>query len=78
MMTDYTDLFFTIDSQYRGQVLFISGEKSQNIRKADEEAIRTFFPNTEFVWLPKTGQYLHIEKHAEVMKKVVTYLESPK
>ena len=75
-MTDYTDLFFAADTQYQGPVLFVSGEKSQNIRKADEEAIRTFFPKTEFVWLPKTGQYLHIEKHTEVMKKIVTYIES--
>jgi hypothetical protein len=38
-MTDYTDLFFAIDTQYKGPVLFISGEKSQNIRKNDEVAM---------------------------------------
>jgi len=75
-MTEYADLFFGIDAQYKGPVLFISGEKSTNIRKVDEEAIRTFFPNTEFVWVPNTGQWIHIEKHAELMNKVVAYLES--
>lgn len=76
LMSDYPSLFFGLDSQYHGPVLFISGEKSQTIKKEDEEAIKIFFPNTDFAWLPKTGQWMHLEKHGELMKKVVTYLEA--
>jgi pimeloyl-ACP methyl ester carboxylesterase len=75
LMTEYANLFFNIDSQYQGPILFISGEKSQNIKKEDEEAIRAIFPNTQFSWLPNTGQWMHLEKHGEVMKKVVSFLE---
>ena len=74
-MTEYANLLFNIESQYQGPVLFISGEKSQNIKKEDEEAIKAIFPNTQFAWLPNTGQWMHIEKHGEVMKNVVSFLE---
>lgn len=81
LMSEYPDMFTAACecqnlTRFNGKVLFVSGDRSQYVRKDDETSIRALFPNAEFVWFAEAGHWMHVERHAEFMKTVVPYLES--
>lgn len=81
LMSEYPDIFSAACeckdlTRYNGKVLFVSGDRSQFVRKDDETSIRAIFPNADFVWFAEAGHWMHVEKHAEFMRTVVPYLES--
>eukprot|EP00094_Tigriopus_californicus_P013905 TCALIF_13458-PA protein Name:"Similar to abhd11 Alpha/beta hydrolase domain-containing protein 11 (Danio rerio)" AED:0.02 eAED:0.02 QI:2/1/0.75/1/0.66/1/4/0/385 len=60
---------------FPGKVLFIAGDRSQFIKKEDEDRIRDLFPNARFAWIPNCGHWVQTDKHVQFLKTVVPFLE---
>jgi len=61
-------------SSFEGSALFVSGERSNYITKADHELIYTHFPRAEFVTIKKAGHWVHAEAPTEFIDAVEDYL----
>ncbi len=56
---------------YQGKVLFIMGGKSSYL---DKQAIEALFPTASLVLLEDAAHWLHIDKPAEFIEKIVDFL----
>ena len=63
------------DACFKGETLFINGDRSRFASREDEADILRLFPNAEFAWLEDCGHLLHIDKQKEFCEKVITFLE---
>ena len=62
--------------RYEGNALFVRGEHSKFVRGHDEAEVRRLFPRAEFVTVPESGHWVHIEKREEFVRAVVPFLEA--
>ncbi|CAD2219627.1 Alpha/beta hydrolase family, putative [Angomonas deanei] len=57
-------------------VLFVFGEKSPYQEEAKRKLIPRFFPNSRQVVVPGAGHFVHYEKTAEFVEKVVPFMSA--
>jgi len=63
------------NAQYLGSILFIKGQKSTYIEKADEKIIQHHFPNADLVTIENAGHWVHAEQPTAFFKTVNEYLK---
>ena len=62
------------DSVFKGDTLFLGGEKSSYIEPMDEILILKHFPNASIKTIPKAGHWLHAENPDEFYDNVMNFL----
>lgn len=62
---------------YPGRTLFVAGETSDFIRRADRPAIRALFPAARFVTVKRAGHWLHADNPAAFLAVVEAFLGVP-
>lgn len=62
------------DEHYKGQTLFLRGEKSRYIKDTDFDLIEKHFPNSKVITVPGAGHWLHAENPEFFYKEVVNFL----
>jgi esterase len=55
--------------------LFIAGEKSNYLKPDDEQDIRLLFPNSEIIFIPGAGHWIHADQPALLMEAVLKFLK---
>lgn len=65
-----------IDSEtsFENPTLFMAGENSDYIRPEDQESILRLFPNSQTIFIPNAGHWLHAEQPAAVIEAVRDFL----
>jgi len=53
--------------------LFIAGAKSNYILHSDEELIKAFFPQSEILFFPNAGHWVHVEAPNELFEAVLKF-----
>lgn len=66
--------FPSLDSQFDGPVLFLSGGQSQYVTAEHRPTIKSLFPNANFAKIPGAGHWLHAEKPREFEAAVRVWL----
>ncbi|CUH64015.1 Esterase YbfF [Thalassovita gelatinovora] len=66
--------FPDLDGQFGGPTLFLSGAKSDYVKREDRPHIKALFPQAKFAKIPDTGHWLHAEKPREFEAAVRAYL----
>jgi esterase len=59
---------------YAGPTVFVSGERSDYVRRDDRPAIRAMFPGARFVTLKDAGHWLHADNPKGFVAVVETFL----
>ncbi|XP_057377201.1 protein ABHD11-like [Daphnia carinata] len=62
------------DEIFTGPTLFIVGEKSDYVKPADHNAIRTIFPSAEFQYITDAGHWVHAEKPAQFLEIFLKFI----
>jgi pimeloyl-ACP methyl ester carboxylesterase len=68
--------FPTVDAQWPGPTLFLSGGLSDYVQPAHRPVIRTLFPKARFAKLSGAGHWLHAEKPREFEATVRAFLNA--
>jgi esterase len=68
--------FPDVSDTFDGPVLFLSGGKSDYVRRAHRDRIKAMFPAARFARIPDAGHWLHAEKPAEFLAVAGTYLSA--
>ncbi|MCX7551696.1 alpha/beta fold hydrolase [Xanthomarina sp. F2636L] len=63
-----------IHAQYMGETLFLRGDRSEYIGLQDESLIKSHFPNSQIVTIPKSGHWLHAENPKAFFNEVLKFL----
>ncbi|GGG33699.1 alpha/beta fold hydrolase [Bizionia arctica] len=63
-----------IHAQYKGETLFLRGDKSEYIGLQDESIIKNHFPNSKIITIPKAGHWLHAENPKAFFDEVMNFL----
>jgi len=66
--------FPTIETQYDGPTLFLSGADSDYVRATDRDRIKALFPNAQFAKIPGAGHWLHAERPRAFEAALRTFL----
>lgn len=67
--------FPTVEGQFGGPVLFLSGAKSHYVAREYRPQIKALFPAARFAKIPDAGHWLHAEKPREFEAAVRAYLD---
>ncbi len=62
------------DAQYKGNSLFIKGEKSDYITSSDEKLIKDHFPKAEIETIQGAGHWVHAEKMNKFYEAVIRFV----
>ncbi len=68
--------FPDIDATFEGPVLFLSGGRSDYVRREYRDRIKSLFPAARFAKIPDAGHWLHAEKPGEFLAVAGTYLSA--
>ena len=63
------------DSKYKGETLFLRGDKSDYILFQDELLIKSHFPNTLFKTISNSGHWLHAENPKEFYETIIHFIK---
>ncbi|MFI2741109.1 alpha/beta fold hydrolase [Zhouia sp. PK063] len=63
-------------AQFTGTTLFLKGERSNYIKKEDENDILKHFPNSSIETIEKSGHWVHAENQKQFFNKTVKFLFS--
>ncbi|TYA55144.1 alpha/beta fold hydrolase [Formosa maritima] len=63
-----------IHAQYKGDTLFLRGDKSEYIGLQDESIIKSHFPNSKIVTISNAGHWLHAENPNDFYNEVMSFL----
>ncbi len=63
------------EAVYKGETLFLKGEKSGYIEGVDEILIQKHFPKSKIISIPKAGHWLHAENPKDFYKEVISFLK---
>lgn len=63
------------EAVYKGETLFLKGEKSGYIESEDEILIQKHFPKASIVSIPNAGHWLHAENPKAFYKEVISFLK---
>ena len=66
--------FPEVSGRFEGQTLFLSGAKSDYVKRDDRPRIKQLFPNAHFAKIPDAGHWLHAEKPREFEAAVRAFL----
>lgn len=66
--------FPEVSKQFGGEVLFLSGAKSDYVKRDDRGRMKELFPNARFAKIPDAGHWLHAEKPREFEAAVSAFL----
>lgn len=66
--------FPTLDSQFDGATLFLSGGASDYVQPEHRTGIKALFPKARFARIPETGHWLHAEKPREFVETAQAFL----
>ncbi len=64
----------TVDRQFAGPALFVSGGRSSCIKEDDRTGILRLFPHAEFVEIPRAGHWVHADAPDDFRKVIVEFL----
>lgn len=67
--------FPPIEGNFTGPSLFLSGGKSDYVKKDYRPEIKRLFPNAKFAKIPGAGHWLHAEKPREFTAAVAAFLD---
>ena len=70
--------FPKVSSRFEGPTLFLSGAKSDYVKREDRDRIKSLFPQAQFAKIPGAGHWLHAEKPREFEAAVRTWLDNAK
>lgn len=62
------------NARFEKPTLFLSGDKSDYILNEDIPAIKSHFPNSEFVTITNAGHWLHAENPKDFYQAVISFL----
>lgn len=62
--------------QFTGPTLFVKGDRSEYITPADNEIIRTHFPNVQIATIDHAGHWLHAENPSQFFAKTIGFIKS--
>ncbi|TMV12874.1 alpha/beta fold hydrolase [Arenibacterium halophilum] len=68
--------FPEVSSQFDGPALFLTGQSSSYVDRADRDTIRALFPHARFASLPGAGHWLHADKPREFEAAVRVFLDA--
>lgn len=63
-----------IHAQFKGDTLFLRGDRSEYIGEQDETLIKNHFPNSKIVTIPKSGHWLHAENPKAFYNEIINFL----
>jgi pimeloyl-ACP methyl ester carboxylesterase len=63
-----------IHTNFKGDTLFLRGDRSEYIGLQDEAIIKNHFPNSKIVTIPKSGHWLHAENPKAFFNEVMFFL----
>ncbi|MCX7546757.1 alpha/beta fold hydrolase [Xanthomarina sp. F1114] len=63
-----------IHAQFKGETLFLRGDRSEYIGAQDETLIKNHFPNSKIITIPKSGHWLHAENPKVFYNEVMSFL----
>lgn len=66
--------FPEVAARFEGPALFLSGGKSDYVRREHRPEIKALFPAARFARIPDAGHWLHAEKPGEFLAVAETYL----
>ena len=69
--------FPTVETQYEGSALFLSGGASDYVLHEHRDVIRGLFPRARFARLPKAGHWLHADDPRGFEATVRVFLDAP-
>tara|TARA_B100001250_G_scaffold233436_1_gene200408 strand:+ start:1095 stop:1862 length:768 start_codon:yes stop_codon:yes gene_type:complete len=72
-VTEVSD-FSDIINQYKGNSLFLFGEKSEYYSKNDEITVRNFFPNSKISIIRNASHWLHIENPNDFINEITSWI----
>lgn len=79
LFENYTALIsglnLSIGQSFEKETLFIGGQLSDYISKADEKEIKEIFPNAEVEMIPNAGHWVHAEQAELFMKAVLNFVK---
>ena len=61
-------------TSFEGDILFLSGGRSDYVRPEHRPAIKALFPNAKFVKIPQAGHWLHAETQREFVESLKVFL----
>lgn len=64
------------NGSFEKPVLFLKGEKSDYIKKEDEERIKELFPYAEIQSIPSAAHWLHAENPDDFYKEVISFIKN--
>ncbi|WP_135506330.1 alpha/beta fold hydrolase [Roseovarius aestuariivivens] len=67
--------FPEVSGTFDGPVLFLSGAKSDYVRREDRDLIKGLFPNAQFAKIPGAGHWLHAEQPRDFEAAVRAFLD---
>ena len=67
--------FPSLEGQFDGPTLFLSGARSDYVLPEHREIIKPLFPQAKFAKIPEAGHWLHAQKPREFEAAVATFLE---
>ena len=59
---------------FEGDILFLSGERSDYVRPEHRSAIKALFPNAKFAKIPQAGHWLHADTPREFVDSLKVFL----
>ena len=73
---NYADILAAVHSDYpfEGPTLFLNGEKSDYIRKADESRLKALFPKSKLVTIKNAGHWVHADAPQALISEVKRFL----
>ena len=66
--------FPDVSGAFTNPTLFLSGAKSNYVRREDRDLIKGMFPTARFAKIPEAGHWLHAEKPREFQAAVAAFL----
>ncbi|WP_323785164.1 alpha/beta fold hydrolase [Thalassovita sp.] len=66
--------FPNLDGRFDGPTLFLSGAKSDYVKREDRPHVKMLFPQAKFAKIPDAGHWLHAEKPREFEAAVRAFL----
>lgn len=64
----------TVERQFTGPALFVSGGRSSYLREVDRTRILRLFPHAEFVEILRAGHWVHADAPDDFRKVIVEFL----
>ncbi len=63
-------------STFKGETIFIKGEKSPYIQPEDSKLIRAHFPNSKLETIRNAGHWLHAEQPEQFLRKTLDFIKA--